>query len=72
MRQCLFCDQPANTKEHVWPDWILERLKGERKIIVAGERDGRPLRVTGIKPELKARFVCATCNNGKGSGSIAL
>jgi len=64
MRQCLFCERNANTREHVLPDWILERLKGKRKMAIAGYVDGRPVRVIGIKPELKAKFVCKTCNNG--------
>ena len=26
MRECLFCDNPANTREHLWPDWVLKSL----------------------------------------------
>jgi len=25
-KQCLFCDNEANSKEHLWSDWILQRL----------------------------------------------
>lgn len=64
MRSCLFCGQKANSKEHVWPDWILEQLKTQRKIAIAGDIDGRKLRMAGFKPELKAKFVCKSCNTG--------
>jgi hypothetical protein len=26
MRECLFCDNPANTREHLWSNWILKSL----------------------------------------------
>lgn len=59
-RQCLFCDNSADTKEHLWPDWILRILKG-----------ARPIRqVLGKSPpnefhgDVRIRCVCRGCNGG--------
>lgn len=57
---CMFCPDPVNSKEHVWPLWIHER------------KDFGPLNfkrgdgvVTVIPdPKVTARVVCKTCNNG--------
>lgn len=60
MRKCLFCDNPAKTREHVWPQWILERLRIKDQINrqVGKEKDQL------IPPELKIRAVCQNCNGG--------
>src|SRR5882672_10108178 len=61
MRQCLFCDQAANSKEHVWPSWILEKLKIDRPIQhVIGKKEPKIL----PKAEIQIRCVCEDCNNG--------
>lgn len=57
---CMFCPNPANSKEHLWPNWIHER------------KDFGPLNFThGNKPtavipnpHVTGRAVCRTCNNG--------
>ncbi len=60
MRQCLFCDNSANSREHVWPDWVLKSLKVREPIRLklgkAEERFG--------SPEQKVKAVCKICNNG--------
>jgi hypothetical protein len=61
MRKCLFCDQAANSREHVWPSWILEKLNIRtpmHHVIGKGEPKILP------KAELKIRCVCKTCNEG--------
>src|SRR5713226_8688439 len=63
-RRCLFCDNPANSREHVWPDWILERLKSDRRQAMAGHIGDQSLYWTGVKPELKNKCVCSGCNHG--------
>ena len=58
--ECLFCDNLAGSKEHLWAAWIHKR------------RDFGPLRVTignspqeiRSDPEQKIDTVCADCNNG--------
>jgi hypothetical protein len=57
---CLFCDNPAGSWEHLWAAWIHER------------KDFGPLKVTignspqeiRDDPEQRIDTVCAKCNNG--------
>jgi hypothetical protein len=64
MRQCLFCDNKANSREHAWPDWILEGLRTGRQKNMRGFIGEREVYWIGPKPELKLRVVCTKCNNG--------
>jgi len=61
MRKCLFCDNVANSREHVWPDWILKRLN-ERDL--KRQKMGNDAEQLLPNPELKVKAVCRTCNNG--------
>ena len=59
-RQCLFCLNPANSKEHLWPDWILQSLKHRTPI---RQNIGKsPTKV--FNGPLTVRCVCRTCNGG--------
>ncbi len=57
---CLFCDNKAGNREHLWPQWIHAR------------KDFGPLRMNCNQsqqiiipnPEITVGSVCATCNNG--------
>jgi len=56
---CLFCDNNAGSREHLWPKWILAR------------GDYGPLRhqirkkeAVIIRPEMTIKTVCRPCNNG--------
>lgn len=56
---CLFCDNNAGSKEHLWPRWLL------------AHRDFGPLRhqtqkkeAAIIRPEMTITSVCQSCNNG--------
>jgi len=63
MRWCLFCNRRATSKEHVWPLWLLERLRRAPMATIHSERgDGTRNRWSG--KEVTAKFVCAGCNNG--------
>jgi hypothetical protein len=61
MRQCLFCDNPANSREHVVPDWILQRVRVRDPMY---QKLGDGPEVLLANPELKIRAVCKKCNNG--------
>jgi hypothetical protein len=61
MRQCLFCDQTAKTKEHLWPDWVLRSLHVSGPI---RHSIGKSAPVLLAAPELQSRCVCRDCNNG--------
>lgn len=65
-RKCIFCDGGPVTAEHVWPDWVRERLFPEvgsvRHVYAV---DDEPRREWKAPPAtLKARIVCGTCNHG--------
>jgi hypothetical protein len=61
MRQCLFCDQVANSREHVWPAWVLRKLKITRPMRhIIGKQSVKIL----PKAELLIKCVCKSCNGG--------
>ena len=56
---CLFCSNTANSREHLWPQWVHERrnfgpLKHKRGAIDTIIPD----------PKVTVKAVCKTCNNG--------
>ena len=60
-RLCIFCENKADSNEHLWPQWILRRLKIDRPM-----RHSRGLQPERIIPraEIKIRCVCERCNGG--------
>lgn len=66
MRTCVFCPRPADSREHIWSEWIL-RLLPEAKSAVFTRRfpDGTTKSWPAKKPVLSSALVCETaCNNG--------
>lgn len=59
-RTCLFCDKPANTLEHVWPQWILPIAKN-RNPITQKLGDSPSVQHQG---DFKIKCICKCCNNG--------
>jgi hypothetical protein len=59
-RQCIFCLNQANTREHVWPKWILAVVDQNRPYRF-GLGNAPEIIISG---EFKIRCVCGTCNNG--------
>ncbi len=59
-RKCLFCNEDANSKEHVWPQWIL-RLPPARRPVRQRLGTGKEVTYSG---DFKLKGVCSTCNNG--------
>lgn len=59
-RQCLFCSGRADSKEHLWPRWILDRQPHEDPF--------QHTMGTGptkqISSPITVRCVCDRCNNG--------
>jgi hypothetical protein len=62
----MFCGQPASTKEHAWPEWLLELLGGGRVAVIQHERGNEPMRTwRGVGAGVTVKHVCRTrCNNG--------
>src|SRR3989337_3115102 len=73
-KQCIFCDQPANSKEHFWPEWmhsLLPQLPDPthgREVHDYNPHTGVKKRGVRGRPgavhTIKIRAVCETCNNG--------
>ena len=73
-KQCIFCDNPANSKEHFWPEWMHELLpqlpdpRHNRMLKEYHPKTG--LMESGLKDRpggietIKIRVVCDTCNSG--------
>jgi hypothetical protein len=62
-KQCLFCDNRANTKEHLWPDWALKGIERVRPIHQVVSKFGKeePREFHG---DVRIKCVCSECNNG--------
>jgi len=59
MPDCIFCPNPADSVEHVFPQWVLDRKKLGPSRFHFGNR---PERVADI--DLTVKSVCGACNNG--------
>jgi hypothetical protein len=60
-KQCLFCDNKANSKEHLWSDWILQRLGTQPTRIKMGKAPA----TTMDHSVVEVRCVCnIQCNGG--------
>lgn len=64
MRTCLFCDNPANTKEDMWPDWLIRCVGEDRKSPSQYWRSTESAPKTWAGPRFKVRNVCRRCNGG--------
>ncbi len=57
---CLFCDNNAESKEHLWPKWIHERKDfGPLNFQLGGSKNK-----TIPDPQITVKTVCGVCNNG--------
>jgi hypothetical protein len=57
-KQCLFCANEANSKEHLWSDWILQRLGTQPTRIKMGKAPA----TTMDHSVVEVRCVCIPCN----------
>lgn len=66
-KECIFCGSPVNSKEDVWPVWLVKLLKKNPEEIVPFKSHllNQPKRqyLTKSGPIL-AKIVCQSCNNG--------
>ena len=68
-RACGFCGGPEVSKEHLWPEWILEIIRQTRgaegkTFAVEHERHRETTRFRSVKLETKVGMPCKMCNNG--------
>lgn len=70
VKKCLFCENPADSKEHVLPRWILRRVSSETegnfpvRVARYQEREGHTDERELISSRFEARIVCVPCNTG--------
>jgi hypothetical protein len=61
LKSCIFCTNPPNSKEHLFPMWLIRKLpKGHA--MSSKLADGPEL--VSVSYEVKVKCVCTTCNNG--------
>jgi len=61
METCIFCDNPANSKEDLFPRWILKRVK--TGVPLYRQLGDAPPELTEDQ-EVRIPCVCQSCNNG--------
>lgn len=59
-RQCRFCDQRANSLEHIWPEWVLDTVKSRQPMRQVIGKSAPKI----LKAEVRIKAVCKTCNEG--------
>lgn len=70
MRQCLFCPNPADSREHVLPQWLFRCVapaeNGSMEVHVGRYVEGQGYldRRDHVSLAFKARIVCGECNGG--------
>jgi len=60
MTECLFCKNPADSKEHMWPQWILKRVQTREPL----RRNIGKSSTWTAGSAVTIKSVCAKCNNG--------
>jgi hypothetical protein len=60
MPTCVFCSNPANSEEHLWPKWVHERKDFGPIKRTQGDNPSTVV----PHPQITVRAVCRTCNNG--------
>jgi len=59
-KQCLFCANEADSKEHLWSNWILQRLGTQPTRIKMGKAPAMFIDHSAVE----VRCVCIPCNGG--------
>lgn len=62
-RDCIFCDQHADTKEDAWPVWLVEALR-TGDVIRITRAGSSPLDFRQDDIAMRVGVVCRPCNNG--------
>jgi hypothetical protein len=61
MNACIFCGSSADSKEDMFPQWILRRVKTGQPMV--HKKPNRPIKISQSS-KVRLKCVCATCNNG--------
>src|SRR5438067_11023373 len=64
MKKCAFCTNPADSREHIYSDWMVQKLpRNELWHFNERLRSGEYVSYKGRKVQLKTKVVCTACNN---------
>jgi hypothetical protein len=63
MRHCLFCNETKLTKEHLWPDWIVDLFSPQTQAINFRRSDGTRKKWNQPTLTLTQKLMCQQCNN---------
>jgi len=68
IRRCVFCAQPAGSREHALPDWLAKTMGVEKEPsqpgLISAARGVEPQGNTRATGKLITKGVCQNCNNG--------
>jgi hypothetical protein len=60
-KECLFCENPADSREDLWPLWILRRVNTRETI---RRTVGKKAPYFTVSRKIRIKSVCRKCNNG--------
>lgn len=68
-RNCVFCNSPATSKEHIWPNWAARHISPSAPVdhFLNTVEDGQPDKDRTWPQKqftMTVRAVCESCNNG--------
>ncbi len=66
MKICSFCGEPGGSVEHIFAQWLIERMKARECPIVVAHRKEDKIRqrpAHGLR-SYTTKAVCGDCNNG--------
>jgi hypothetical protein len=65
MKKCAFCTKPADSREHIFSDWMLQMMPPNQRFTFNERVVERNefVRYQGRKVKIKAKVVCTRCNN---------
>lgn len=61
MRECFFCPNPADSKERLWPQWIVHAIQPKKP---SRGRLGSLLDSRVLDYEPRFKWLCSSCNRG--------
>ena len=66
MKQCLFCGDPAGSREHIFAQWLIDRMDARGQPFVVAHRTMEKIesRAPHGLQAFTTRHVCRPCNNG--------
>ena len=66
MRSCIFCGGKVTSREHAWPEWLLNsvRMGQQERMIAQFAHNTPPKTWNGPRIDVRVRCVCKACNHG--------